>query len=195
MACREWTCPLILHFLGTWTDLLRNCSQNWCNAQAMGCEGSSCSAMDFTAETDLLTWIRDHNVTPAANYVNWIGRTVRQVKEEIALSDALVKFVQDNAESMRGMQPSQARDALKTFVAGRAKRNAPDTYSSRAHTFRMADPKSAESPRRADLVADCFAFLVARAAVRVDSASPGGEVTTLKLHPASMLTMQTYLPD
>ena len=72
----------------------------------------------FGAEADLLTWMKAHNVTPAANYVNWIGRTVRQVREEIALRNALVKYVQDNAESLRGIQPSQARSAIQAFVGG-----------------------------------------------------------------------------
>jgi hypothetical protein len=77
----------------------------------MLCEG-------FTPGTDLLAWITAHNVAPAANYVNWIGRTVRQVREEIALRKALVKFVQDNPDSLRGMQIATIRDTLKTFVAG-----------------------------------------------------------------------------
>ena len=46
------------------------------------CEG-------FTAETDLLEWLRAHQVRAAATYVNWRGRTVRQVREEAALRDAL----------------------------------------------------------------------------------------------------------
>ncbi len=77
----------------------------------MLCEG-------FAPGTDLLAWIKDHNVAPAANYVNWLGRTVLQVREEIALREALVKFVEDNSESLRGVQLTRIRDTLKTFVAG-----------------------------------------------------------------------------
>jgi hypothetical protein len=73
---------------------------------------------DFTPGTDLLAWIKAHNVDPAANYVNWIGRTVRQVREEIALREALVKFVQDNSDSLDGMQLARIRDTLKSFVDG-----------------------------------------------------------------------------
>jgi hypothetical protein len=72
----------------------------------------------FTAGTDLLAWIKAHNVAPAANYVNWIGRTVRQVREEIALRTALVKFVRDKSDSLVGMQIGAIRDTLKAFVAG-----------------------------------------------------------------------------
>jgi hypothetical protein len=80
----------------------------------MLCEG-------FTSGTDLLTWMRVHNVSPAANYVNWIGRTVQQVKEEIALRKALVNFARDNAHSLRGTDPLRVREMLKTFVASEVK--------------------------------------------------------------------------
>jgi hypothetical protein len=38
---------------------------------------------------DLLGWMRHHSVPPAAAYVNWHGRTVRQIREEAALHDFL----------------------------------------------------------------------------------------------------------
>ena len=34
------------------------------------------------------------------------------------LREALVKFVEDNSESLRGVQLTRIRDTLKTFVAG-----------------------------------------------------------------------------
>jgi hypothetical protein len=46
------------------------------------CEG-------FAADGDLLEWMLARNQTPAASYVNRIGRTVRQVREESALQRAL----------------------------------------------------------------------------------------------------------
>ncbi len=42
------------------------------------CEG-------FSKEEDLMEWMKKQNVEPAANYVNWIGRTVKQIHEEAAL--------------------------------------------------------------------------------------------------------------
>ena len=39
--------------------------------------------------TDLLRWMEKHNVKEAANYVNMRGRTVQQIREEVALADAL----------------------------------------------------------------------------------------------------------
>ena len=39
---------------------------------------------DFSPNGDLLAWMKRHEQPSAASYVNWIGRTVRQVREEQA---------------------------------------------------------------------------------------------------------------
>lgn len=44
---------------------------------------------DFGDGTDLAAWLRDHQRPVGANYVNTVGRTVRQIKEEAALHRAL----------------------------------------------------------------------------------------------------------
>jgi hypothetical protein len=46
------------------------------------CEG-------FSQANDLLAWMRGRSVPASANYVNWVGRTVRQAREECALHRAL----------------------------------------------------------------------------------------------------------
>jgi hypothetical protein len=73
------------------------------------CEG-------FTLNTDLPGWLEAHNVSPATIYVNWIGRTTRQVREEEALRQAMEKFIQENVTSLRAMPPRQVYDTLKKFV-------------------------------------------------------------------------------
>ena len=35
---------------------------------------------------NLAAWIQKYRVEPAANYINWRGRTVRQLREEAALT-------------------------------------------------------------------------------------------------------------
>ncbi len=61
--------------------------------------------------------MKAHNVATTANYVNWIGRTVQQVNEEEMLRQVLEKFIQGDADSLRGMPQRQMREALKEFVA------------------------------------------------------------------------------
>jgi hypothetical protein len=50
---------------------------------------SYCEGFDRTA--DLLGWLRAHRVKPVASYVNWVGRTVVQAKEEARLHGLLRK--------------------------------------------------------------------------------------------------------
>lgn len=46
------------------------------------CEG-------FTAGSDLAQWMRDHDLPIATSYINWPGRTVRQIREEAHLRIAI----------------------------------------------------------------------------------------------------------
>jgi hypothetical protein len=50
------------------------------------CEG-------FAAHGDLLAWMRAHDQRSAASYVNWVGRSVVQIREESALQRALAARV------------------------------------------------------------------------------------------------------
>jgi hypothetical protein len=49
----------------------------------------------FAGNSDLAGWLRDHQVTPAAQYVNWVGRTVRDIQQEAALHAALLAYLSD----------------------------------------------------------------------------------------------------
>jgi hypothetical protein len=73
---------------------------------------------DFRSDTDLRMWIEAHKVSAATAYVNWIGRTVKQVGEEAALHDALVSYVRQNGATLQGMQPTQIHDELAQYVSG-----------------------------------------------------------------------------
>lgn len=65
----------------------------------------------FTAHgTTLLEWLKANDVGPKANYVNHVGRTVRQAREEAALARALAAFVDDPANGI-GAESLDAREA------------------------------------------------------------------------------------
>jgi hypothetical protein len=83
--------------------------------QGLRCIFSHC--LGYEPGVDLLAWMKARSTPAAASYVNWIGRTVQQVREEAVLREALETYIQKNSASLRVMQPSQARNALRLFIA------------------------------------------------------------------------------
>jgi hypothetical protein len=70
----------------------------------------------FTPHTDLVVWMRQHSCPPAANYVNCRGRTVRRVREEAALKDALDEYLRIHAHALSGLPPREVFTRLLEFV-------------------------------------------------------------------------------
>jgi hypothetical protein len=72
----------------------------------------------FSGNEDLLAWMKRHEHPASANYVNWLGRTVRQAREEQALHQALVDHLQDSGAppARREEAPLVLRDRLVRFV-------------------------------------------------------------------------------
>lgn len=55
---------------------------------------SYCVSYPDANSEGLLAWMKAHNIQPKASYVNWIGRTVKQVHEEAALHRCLSAHLQ-----------------------------------------------------------------------------------------------------
>ena len=70
----------------------------------------------FAADTDLFDWVKEHEAPPIAAYVNWRGRTVRQIREEAALYDALESYIEKDAAGFRDLRPCEVREKLRAFV-------------------------------------------------------------------------------
>lgn len=71
---------------------------------------------EFSRDVDLARWMRDRNVRAATSYVNWIGRTVRQVREEAALRDAIETYLDRHADALRALSPAAVHSDLRRFV-------------------------------------------------------------------------------
>ncbi|MEN8174391.1 MAG: hypothetical protein ABFS23_01425 [Pseudomonadota bacterium] len=89
------------------------------------CEGFSAQ------QDDLLEWMSSHNIRPQANYVNWIGRTVRQVREEAALHRSLAEYLPAAIEEAGRENTRDLRQKLLSHVememhAGRLSLTAPE---------------------------------------------------------------------
>jgi hypothetical protein len=76
------------------------------------CEG-------FSVGVDLLEWMRRHGQSPIAAYVNTIGRTVRQIREEAALHDALAAYASAPARAVAVRDPRQLHRELVGYVSAR----------------------------------------------------------------------------
>jgi hypothetical protein len=72
---------------------------------------------DFPKDVDLVTWMQQHEQPPAAAYVNWVGRTMRQIREEMALYGALEANINAHAAEFRGKKPQERHAALRKFAA------------------------------------------------------------------------------
>ncbi len=70
----------------------------------------------FDTSTDLLSWMRSHDLHVDTNYVNRIGRTVRQVHEESALQRALSARVPRGTVNSAAADPQATRQALLDHV-------------------------------------------------------------------------------
>ena len=68
----------------------------------------------FGAGTDLLAWMRVRQVSPAVSYVNWIGRSARQIREEQVLRTFLVGRLSDG--DLKGKTPRQIHSRLRELV-------------------------------------------------------------------------------
>ena len=73
------------------------------------CEG-------FSAGTDLVEWMRAHGVGAAAEYVNWRGRTVKRVREEAALREALQRHARSQAAALGGRPAAEVHATLRRLA-------------------------------------------------------------------------------
>lgn len=74
------------------------------------CEG-------FSEENcNLLEWMKDNNINPRANYINWMGRTVKQIREEDALHDTLSEYLQKIVDDIGRENTRVLRQKLLSYV-------------------------------------------------------------------------------
>ena len=86
-------------------------------AYAVNKTGAPIDVSLCTASADSIqVWLNDHNVAPAVNYVNYVGRTVRQIREEAALHASLAVYLQGIIDEVEGMDPRELRQRLVTHV-------------------------------------------------------------------------------
>ena len=65
---------------------------------------------------NLLKWLQEHTIQPRANYINWIGRTVKQVREETELHKSLSTYLQEIAGDIGRENTRALRQKLLSHV-------------------------------------------------------------------------------
>jgi len=76
---------------------------------------SHCQGFDDKSD-NLLGWLKAHDIKPGANYVNWRGRSVLQIREERALRAALRQQLAREPTQPDAGDPRALRNRLKEFV-------------------------------------------------------------------------------
>jgi hypothetical protein len=64
-------------------------------------------------------YLRAHRVKESAVYVNVIGLTLRQIREEAALRDAIEDFLDEHRDEWTGKPATSVREAIRDFVRSR----------------------------------------------------------------------------
>jgi len=77
---------------------------------------SCCVGFDAKDSSELLRWMKRHNVASAANYVNWRGRTVRRAKEDAALADAIQTYLSANGATVCAQPAREVHTSLRQFM-------------------------------------------------------------------------------
>jgi hypothetical protein len=69
----------------------------------------------FSKQTNLLAWIKQNHQQPATVYVNWLGRTMLQVREEGALRLTIRRWL-DADSSRTKLPPRQLQNELRSHI-------------------------------------------------------------------------------
>jgi hypothetical protein len=74
----------------------------------------------FTPASGLAAWMKEHEQPPAACYVNWVGRTVQQIRENDTLRLSLEAHLQTNASLFARKSPRATHQLLQEHVRSEA---------------------------------------------------------------------------
>jgi len=108
--------PISLVFFGDIDGSADTFLADLCRRADAGLREIFACCKDFDASADLLDWVRRHNQQPAAAYVNCIGRTVRQIREEDALYKAVAGCLDATAAELAVQDPQRQRAMLISYI-------------------------------------------------------------------------------
>ena len=107
--------PLYLAFLGDCDGSGEAMLAEFVTRSGAGLRRIFSHCLDFDPNTDLLPWMLAHSHTPAACYINWVGRTVRQIREEAALHMAVQAWLAEQGAALNGASAVDIRSRLVEY--------------------------------------------------------------------------------
>jgi hypothetical protein len=110
------TYPLYLAFLGDTDDDVDAFLGKLVERAGKGLASIFSCCEGFTGGADLVEWMKARNTSAIASYVNCRGRTVRRVREEAALADALEAYCRSHPSALTGIPPREVFTRLRQFV-------------------------------------------------------------------------------
>jgi hypothetical protein len=135
--------PLHLAFMGDCDGPARHMLADLAQRAGPGLRRIFAHCEGFDEDGDLLAWMLARDTPVAANYVNWVGRSVLQIRQESALQRALsAKVVRRPLTS--GAEAQAARRGLMAFVeaeqhAGRLALSPPERTPLRWRIAKLAN--------------------------------------------------------
>ncbi|MFZ0964961.1 MAG: hypothetical protein WAO35_29235 [Terriglobia bacterium] len=123
--------PLTLAFVADFDGTAEDFRADLARRAAEGLRRIFSCCHGYSPRSDLAGWMKAHENPAATMYVNWLGRTVSQVREENALRLALEAHLQNNSTAFASKAPRQIHEALRGFVqievrSGRLTLSAPE---------------------------------------------------------------------
>jgi hypothetical protein len=108
--------PVWLVFLGDCDGPADSMLAELANAAGDGLTQIFRHCTGFDEGRGLLGWMQRHSVTPATQYINWVGRTVRQIREEAVLHAALRERLRQDAAAVEAQSARETRRRLGVAI-------------------------------------------------------------------------------
>jgi hypothetical protein len=110
------TPPIYLAFLGDFDGTYEEFMSGLVKRAAPGLRQIFSLCDGFSADADLGAWMAAHENRPATYYCNFVGRTVRQTREEETLRLALRRYLESSPD-LAEASASAVHNRLRRFVA------------------------------------------------------------------------------
>jgi len=108
--------PLYLTFLADFDGDVDRFRNHLVSIASKGLEQIFSFCTDFRPGTDIVRWMIQHEHRPSTMYINWVGRTMQQIREENALRQAVQTLVFNSGTQFEKSSAEEIRHTVKGFV-------------------------------------------------------------------------------